>query len=129
MRATTAIVGAIAVSSCLIALALVLTSGKSKSAAPPPEGRRAQTPSIKQTGEPSPAGASTPIQCNVEVTVEGASCRLGKSVLATFRRSGFSEGGIKVAEPQGGEELSFECIGEAPTICSSPTGVTVYLAP
>jgi hypothetical protein len=131
MRAATVIVGAIAVSSCLVALALVLTSGgdsSSTAATSSPAGRAPGPSTNGGAAAPTARQPSGPIQCNVEVTVEGASCLLGKSVLASFREGGLAAGTLTAADPQTGEEATFECAGEAPTICTSG-GVTVYLAP
>jgi hypothetical protein len=130
MRAATVIVGAIAVSSCLIALALVLTSGNdnaTNSSARQPT--RGQATKAKEAGRAatSSAPASGPVQCNVEVTVEGGSCFLGKNVLAAYEESGSAT--LTALDPESGEEVSFECSGTAPTICTSRSGVSVYLAP
>lgn len=130
MRAATVIVGAIAVSSCLIALALVVTSGNDSSTSV----RASQAP--KAAASPAREGAtetpaqqpSGPVQCNVEVTVEGASCLLGKSVLAAFEDEGASAGTVTAVDPQSNEEVTLECSGAAPTVCTG-NGVTVYLAP
>jgi hypothetical protein len=129
MRAATVIVGAIAVSSCLIALALVLTSGNSGSV----ESAHRQPPRQQTTttdtagGDTGSAPASGPVQCNVEVTVEGGSCFLGKNVLAAYEETGSAA--LTAVDPESGEELEFECNGTAPTICGSAGGVVVYLAP
>lgn len=127
MRAATVIVGAIAVSSCLIALALVLTSGNSSTPT-----SSADQPIRKQTTKATTAGgagASTPgpVQCNVEVTVEGGSCFLGKNVLAAYEETGSAS--LTALDPESGEEVSFDCSGTAPTVCTSRNGVSVYLAP
>jgi hypothetical protein len=128
MRAATVIVGAIAVSSCLIALALVLTSSdgssRSSAASRPPQVRNARPKSGIDTG---PAQSSGPVQCNVEVTVEGGSCFLGKNVLAAYEESESAD--LTAVDPETGEEVGFECSGTAPTICESRDGVIVYLAP
>lgn len=127
MRAATVIVGAIAVSSCLIALSLVLTSGSDSSTQPvPPPAQKETTQASAGSGASASPPASGPVQCNVEVTVEGASCLLGKSVLAAFESAG--AGAVTAVDPQSNEEVTLECGGTAPTICSSD-GVTVYLAP
>ncbi|MGN6202033.1 MAG: hypothetical protein ACTHNY_06470 [Solirubrobacterales bacterium] len=129
MRAATVIVGAIAVSSCLIALSLVLTSGSDSitSSARQPSRPDAAKPKAGDTVRTSPAAASGPVQCNVEVTVEGGSCFLGKNVLAAYDESGAAT--VTALDPQSGEEVSFDCAGTAPAICTSHSGVRVYLAP
>jgi hypothetical protein len=130
VRAATVIVGALAVSSCLIALVLVLTSGNgntnSSSARKP---IRTNTAKAKAAGgaSSSSASASGPVQCNVEVTVEGGSCFLGKNVLAAYENTGNAS--VTALDPESGEEVSFECSGTAPTVCASRNGVSVYLAP
>jgi hypothetical protein len=130
MRAATVIVGAIAVSSCLIALALVLTKDSGIStetpASPSRQKKSAQASSGRVEAGPSPA--SGPIQCNVEVTIDGASCFLGKNVLAAYE-SGSEEASVTATDPESGEKVSFECEGSGPTICTSRNGVTVYLVP
>lgn len=130
MRAATVIVGAIAVSSCLIALALVLTSGNdasTKQSSNPTAAKETTRVNPGNGAVDSPA-VSGPVQCNVEVTVEGASCLLGKSVLAAFEDAGAGAGTVTAVDPQSDEEVTLECSGEAPTICAG-NGVTVYLAP
>jgi hypothetical protein len=129
VRAATVIVGAIAVSSCLIALALVLTSDSGKpveSAHRQPAREQAMTTGAA-AGNTGSAPATGPVQCNVEVTVEGGSCFLGKNVLAAYEESGGAS--LTAVDPESGEEVSFECNGTAPTICGSAGGVVVYLAP
>jgi hypothetical protein len=130
VRAATVIVGAIAVSSCLIALALVLTSGNgnttTSSARKPSRTGAAEAKGAGGTGS-SPAPVSGPVQCNVEVTVEGGSCFLGKNVLAAYEETGSAS--VTALDPESGEEVSFECSGTAPTVCTSRNGVSVYLAP
>lgn len=129
MRAATVIVGAIAISSCLIALALVLTSGKgttsTSSTRPPAQEQNTKHGAAETSGRP--AAASGPIQCNVEVTVEGASCFLGKNVLSAYEETGSAS--VTALDPESGEDVSFECNGAAPTVCTSRSGISVYLAP
>lgn len=130
MRAATVIVGAVAVSSCLIALALVLTSGNGNTTSSSP--RQSSEASTKRTqvtteADTSSAPASGPVQCNVEVTVERGSCFLGKSVLAAYEEAG--GGALTAEDPESGEEVAFECSGTAPTVCTSLNGISVYLAP
>jgi hypothetical protein len=131
MRAATVIVGAIAVSSCLIALALVLTSGSSdtsNSSTPHAADQGKNAKPLKTRGATTAsAPASGPVQCNVEVTVEGGSCLLGKNVLAAYRESGGRR--LTALDPETGEEVVFECSGTAPTVCAGRSGINVYLAP
>jgi hypothetical protein len=129
MRAATVIVGAIAVSSCLIALSLVLTSGNGNTR---PVARQANRMHARKTegssnSQTRPAGTSGPVQCSVEVTVEGGSCFLGKNVLAVYKETGAAT--LTAVDPETGEEVSFRCTGTAPTVCTSSTGISVYLAP
>jgi hypothetical protein len=130
MRAATVIVGAIAVSSCLIALALILTkdSGISTQTAarPPAQKERAQVDS--GNAEAASSASAGPIQCNVEVTIDGASCFLGKNVLAAYVEA---DGGASVtaSDPESGEAVLFNCNDTAPTICTSRGGITAYLTP
>lgn len=130
MRAATVIVGAIAVSSCLIALALILSDGgdSGEQVVASPQQRKSTpdvTPStVEESGSPE---FSTPTQCNVEVTVEAASCFLGKKVLAAYKEG--SRGQITVVDSESDEEVTLACDGTAPVICSGEGGATVYLAP
>lgn len=130
MRAATVIVGAIAISSCLIALALVLTkdSGISTKTSAHPSAQKKSAEADSNGTEASPSPASGLVQCNVEVTVEGGSCFLGKNVLAAYEDSG-GRASVAATDPESSEEVSFECEGTGPTICTSQSGVTVYLAP
>ena len=127
MRAATVIVGAIAVSSCLIALALLLTKDSSistrTSVRPAAQEKGAAANSERSEVSPPPAG---PVQCNVEVTVEGASCFLGKNVLAAYENGG-DGAEVTATDPESGKKVSFECEGSGPTICTSRSGITVYL--
>lgn len=130
MRAATVIVGAIAVSSCLIALALILSSGGDSGeqvVASPQQRKRSPDVAPSTVEEESSPEFSTPTQCNVEVTVEGASCFLGKEVLAAYKEG--SRGQITVVDSESQEEVTLTCSGTAPTICVSESGVTVYLPP
>jgi hypothetical protein len=130
MRAATVIVGAIAVSSCLIALALVLTSGNGNTTdSSVRQPSHARTTKAKATGgaATSSAPATGPVQCSVEVTVEQGSCFLGKNVLAAYGETGSAT--VTALDPETGEEVRFRCSGTAPTVCTSSIGVSVYLAP
>lgn len=129
MRAATVIVGAIAMSSCLIALVLVLTAGNSNGKNSSARPARRQAIKANEAGGTAinVVPSSGPVQCNVEVTVEGGSCFLGKNVLDVYENDGSAA--LAVIDPESGEEVSFECKGTAPTVCSSPSGVRVYLAP
>lgn len=131
MRAATVIVGAIAISSCLIALALIVSGGSDGSepvVTSPGQGAQQHEESSGSTSTGSGSSAvSTPTQCNVEVTVEGASCFLGKDVLAAYKEG--SRGQITVVDSESGEEVTLTCGGTAPTICRGGGGVTVYLPP
>lgn len=131
MRAATIIVGAIAVSSCLIALALILSGGNDGSrrvvVRPPEEVQLEKGAGESHSADSGSSAVSTPTQCNVGVTVEGASCFLGKEVLAAYKEG--SRGQVTAIDPESGEAVTLSCGGTAPTICRGEDDVTVYLAP
>ncbi len=122
MRAATAIVGAIAFSSCLIALAFLLSGSDSSAPLSPSAGGPPQH-------DPVPTGELT--QCSaaggIQFSVEGVSCRVGRGVQQAF--AGGLRGRLVGKDPQTGEPVVVNCSGTAPAICSGKGGVKVYLAP
>lgn len=134
MRAATVIVGAIAISSCLVALALILAGGDSSDrdavAAPQPAGRPEESAATGERVGSSSEPVPTLTQCNVEVTIEGASCELGQNVLAAYKSAGGEPTQLTALDPDSGEEVSFACsTASAPVICNGPEGVIVYIEP
>lgn len=138
------IVGAIAVSSCLIAISLLLTSGGdsgqpaatgakkakagAKASADATEGGADATEGGAEATEGSAGATAGPTECSVEATVEGASCLLGAAALEAYDAAGEGGGSLVVVDPDSGKELTLECSGSGPTICSGKGGVTIYLA-
>lgn len=129
MRSATIIVGAIAVASCLIAAALVLSkddsSPKVQRVARQPQG---STESTAPAGlEGSGGGALT--SCNDQVSVgPETSCYLGLNVRRAYEKRG-SSGEVSADDPATGRTVTVDCQGEAaPTICEGE-GATIYLAP
>jgi hypothetical protein len=118
MRAATAIVGAIAISSLLIALAFVLSGGGHSD-------RTVVTKTVTERVEPQVGG---PTQCDGgEVTVENVSCEVGEQVHRQYEEGGR---GQFIAEDRTNKEtITMSCEEAAPVTCSGPGGATVYFAP
>lgn len=130
VRAATVIVGAIAFSSCLIALAFLLSGDEGS----PGRQARAADPSTHTEPKPTPTGASAPagqpVECSDDegsFSVVGVSCEVGASVDGEYRQG--ARGTIVVTDAASGEALLFDCGGTAPTICTADGGLSVYLAP
>jgi hypothetical protein len=133
MRAATAIVGAIAVASVLIALAFILSggSGSDKSvvtrtvivkaqigAAQPREeasSPEAEAPSYGGTQKPCAGG---------QLTVENVSCEVGEQIHEDYEEGG--HGGLLAEDREAGETITMSCRGSAPVECSGPGGAKVY---
>lgn len=130
MRAATVIVGAIAISSCLIALALVLSGGNNspeRVVEPAREGSQARSPTKSPSGgEGGPASIPGPTECGGELSVEGVSCEVGKSVRAAYGSGGGEAVTVSVKDPETGKTVTFNCTGSAPTQCSGPGGVNIF---
>jgi hypothetical protein len=131
MRSATVIVGAIAVASCLIAAALVLSKNDSGSTV-----KKVVWRSDGPAGDAAPVGREsqtegrgTPISCNDQVSVgPETSCALGLSVRRAYEAKGGS-GKISVDDAASGQLVTVECQGEAAPIICEGEGATVYLAP
>lgn len=124
MRAATVIVGATAVSSCLIALAFLL-SGNSQSS--PQGGGQASEQEARSTAQTAATPATRVTNCSKEFTVRGVSCEVGASLLSEYQPG--SEEAVVVMDAEKEESLTFSCVGTAPTICTDEDGASVYLAP
>jgi hypothetical protein len=137
MRAATAIVGAIAVASILIALSLILSGGSSspKTAtktvtevvqAPPPKNETAASEKGATEREESEAATTHfggPAQCNGgEFTVENVPCEIGAQIR---ERHAAGESGSLLAQTSS-ETISMTCTGTAPVECKGPGGARVY---
>jgi hypothetical protein len=131
MRSATIIVGAIAVASCLIAAALVLS--KSDSGATVRKVVRRSDGAGEGAVAAGPASEAeargTPTSCNDQVSVgPEASCALGLSVWRAYEARGGS-GKISVDDAASGQLVTVECQGEAAPVICEGEGATVYLAP
>lgn len=132
MRAATAIVGAIAAASILIALAFLLSSGGSSGGAGTTktvtERVEASSSELGQgsgTAETAPTHVGGPTPCNGgEFTVEGTSCEVGTKIHDQYAEGSRGELVVVGAE----ETITMSCEGAAPVICSGPGGAKVYFA-
>ena len=134
MRAATAIVGAVAVASILIALAFILSGGGDSAAtvrttvteeivrAPETEREPATERSTAEGGSP---GFGGPKECaGGDYTVEDVSCEIGAQI-----REGYEEGGrgeLLAEDQEAGETITMSCAGTAPVECKGPGGAKVY---
>lgn len=127
MRAATAIVGAIAAASIMIALAFILSPGDSATG-------RTTTTIEKIVEAPGPAGEGSggattgiegPRQCGGGYTVENTSCEVGAQIHADFESG--HPGDIFAKDPRTGATLTFVCKSEtAPITCAGEEGEVVY---
>jgi hypothetical protein len=129
VRAATAIVGALAFSSILIALAFLLSDGGSSTVRTPTVTTSRSEPVRKKevapAAEQSPAPASqrlTPCG-STELSVEGVSCEVGAAVQRAYAEG--TQGEIVVEA--GGETVGVTCHGTAPIICDGAGGIAIYL--
>lgn len=131
MRAATAIVGAIAAASILIALAFILSgggSGKSVVTRTVTEKAQAREEGPKEEAVAPEREASQyggPQRCGSgELTVENVSCEVGEQIHEAYEEGGRGE---LLAEDQGtGETITMSCGGSAPVECRGPGGAKVY---
>ncbi len=130
MRAATLIVGAIAASSVLIALAFILSGGGSTDAVKTRTVTEAAKPSAE---EPSPqeaggAPAGGLAECNGgEFTVENVSCAIGEDIHRQYEEG--SRGEFIAIDEEAGETITMTCEVSTPVICTGPGGAAVYFAP
>lgn len=136
MRAATVIVGATAFSSCLIALAFLLSgnSGSSEqeaqSAQSPPQHHAAATGSSDTSVEAETAPVGALRQCGsgeASVSVEGVSCAVGEEIHRAYQNG--SRETLAANDPETGKSITVKCTGTAPVICTGAGGVNVYFAP
>jgi hypothetical protein len=138
MRAATAIVGAIAAASILIALALILSGGSSHetvtrtvteavAAAPKPDREEAAGTAEEADKETGGARSGGPTECEGgNLTVENVSCEVGAEIRGGYEEGGRSE--ILAQDKKAGETITMSCSGAAPTECKGPGGAKVYFA-
>jgi hypothetical protein len=137
MRAATAIVGAIAVASILIALSFVVSDGSSSpKAATKTVTEFVQAPTPKNEAAADEEGATEPEEseaakthfggpaaCNGgEFTVENVSCEIGAQIQERHEEG---ESGSLLAQTPS-ETISMTCAGTAPVECKGPGGARVY---
>ena len=135
MRAATAIVGAIAVSSILIAFAFILSGGNGSSdVARTKTVTEIQKAAKPEAGEPAPSevgrgAAGGPTQCGGgEFTVEGVSCEVGAEIHRKYAQG--SRGGLVTEDPESGKSISVTCDeGTTPVTCEGTGGTRIYFAP
>jgi hypothetical protein len=131
VRAATVIVGSIAFSSCLIALAFLLSGGNGPSTrTADPTHRPAPTAESRVAPERTAGAAGEPTECSggeSSFSVVGVSCEVGAQVDDEYRQG--TRGTIVVKDAASGEVISFTCEGTAPAICNAEGGASVYLAP
>jgi hypothetical protein len=128
MRAATAIVGAIAAASIMIALAFILADGGAN------EGGRTTTvlrrvvvaPPTEEGSGGAAAGIGGPKQCGGgEYTVEGTSCAIGAQIHEDYE--GGHRGDFFVKDAETGATLTFLCKDETePITCTGEEGGVVY---
>jgi hypothetical protein len=135
MRAATVIVGATAFSSCLIALALLLSASGGSSEQDTQTARSSTRQAVETGGSGGSVEAKTVPkgvlkQCGSRepsISVEGVSCVVGEEVHRTYQNQ--SRGTFAATDPETGKNITVKCRGTAPVICSGADGVSIYFAP
>jgi hypothetical protein len=135
MRAATAIVGAIAVSSILIALAFLLSGGDSGQA----QATRTVTEVVEASkpkraasgaaaGESGAAHVGGPVECDGgELNVENVSCEVGEQVHKQYAAG--ARGELIAIDRELNETITMTCGQPTPVICTGPGGAKVYFEP
>ncbi|MGN6274761.1 MAG: hypothetical protein ACTHNP_02375 [Solirubrobacterales bacterium] len=125
MRAATVIVGALAFSSCLVALAFLL-SGSNSGSSP-----RASAGAKSGRSHYAQVRANELTECNsnggTPFSVEGVSCQVGEGVQRAYNK-GFHDK-LEGKDPKTGETIVVTCAGTAPVICRGEDGIKIYFAP
>jgi hypothetical protein len=138
MRAATAIVGAIAVASILVALSLIVTGGgdSGRTVVTKTVIERVEAPAKKEAKkEPEAEGEGAggaqfggPTSCGTEFGVENTSCAVGEQVHSAYVKSGQQD--LSVTDPESGATTTFLCRDETtPVTCRNVEGATVYFEP
>jgi hypothetical protein len=119
MRAATAIVGAIAAASILIAIAFILSGGDSSKAV-----TTTVTEKIVEAPEETEGGgvaqSAGPTKCDQELSVENVSCEVGEQVLSDYEEG--HRGLFFPTEAATGETLELNCGEPTPVICKAVEG-------
>ncbi len=129
MRAATAIVGAIAAASILIALAFILSGGSSGQVAPTRTviEKIVEAPSTREAAaEGGAAQFGGPTECSKELSVENTDCGLGEEVHTEYTEG--HRGDFLPKDPESGQIIEFVCedASEPVTCKNEATGAVVY---
>ena len=121
MRAATAIVGAIAVASILVALSLIV-SGDGDS------GQAVVTKTVIEEVAAPRAQSDGPTACGTELSVENTSCVVGEQIHAGYVRGGRDE--LSAKDTETGRAITLRCEDEtSPVTCKGDDGAVVYFEP
>jgi hypothetical protein len=126
MRAATAIVGAVAAASILIALSLIVPGGGGS-------GTTVVTKTvIEKVQSPSPRNGSGhfsgPTRCGTELSVENVSCEIGEEIHADYVAG--RRGNLFATDKETGETIALLCEGEtSPITCRGEGAAVVYFEP
>lgn len=126
MRAATAIVGAIAAASIMIALAFILSEdGANEGGTTTVVRRVVEAPPPAEGSGGATAGVGGPRRCGGGYTVENTSCQVGGQVHTEYEAG--HPGDIFVKDQEAGSTLTFVCKSETtPITCKGESGEKVY---
>lgn len=133
MRSATIIMGAVAISVCLVAAALVISNDHSESPTraamnSPPENAAHAAPAAPAVAPPT-MSLSSLTACGPSVSVgPHVSCSFGVNVVRAYHQSGDSSK-ISAYSPVTKKTYTMSCQGTAPAICNGGENATVYVAP
>jgi hypothetical protein len=133
MRAATAIVGAIAAASVLIALSLIVSGGSSgQTVVTKRVVETVEAPAVREeTSEPGAAEENDaarfggPAQCSNDVSVENVSCEVGEQVHLDYEKGHRGD----FFPEEDGKTIEMICTGESPVECTDAEGAVVYFGP
>ncbi len=122
MRAATVIVGAIAATSIMIALAFIVSEGGSGKGGTTTIEKivEAPEPGPEESGTGAAAQAGGPTQCGKEFSVENTTCEIGEAIHRAYEDG--HRGLFLQKDPQTGEYLEFDCGEPTPVICTQSGG-------
>ncbi len=136
MRAATAIVGAIAAASVLIALAFIFSEGsgsggtvttKTVVEVVKPPAQEVQASAGGESAGQNETGVTHfggPTKCNKELSVENVSCEVGTQIHEEYVEGGRGE--LFAEDKVANETITMSCQESAPVECSGPGGAKVY---
>ncbi len=129
MRAATAIVGAIAVASILIAVSLIVSGGgdSGQTVVTKTVVEEIKPPEIEdEAGADAEVGGPTP--CGTKLSVENTSCEVGEQIHADYAKG--RRGELFAKDKDTGGTIAVLCEGEtSPITCKGEEGVVVYFEP